>query len=136
MRAAIKIGVGGYISIIGHASIIAVTGILHDMMTTLELYVIPYLWILTVVIVGAVAVGKGVPILHAFGLYYSSWSFWIGVIVLVFAGWCMLLEYVEGGLWRVHIERYGQEPRHTAMLITLIYIWVMLAIRALQKQES
>ena len=106
------------------------------MMTTIELYVIPYLWMLTVIAIVVVAVGKGIPIMHVFGLYHSKWSFWIGIAVLVFAGWCMLLEYLEGRPWRFHHDLFGQEPRHTAKLVTLIFVWVMLVVRVLPRKEA
>ena len=106
------------------------------MTTTINLYVIPYLWILTIILVLVVAVVKGIPILHAIGLYQSKWSFWIGAIVLVFAGWCMLLEYLEGERFLLHLQRFGQEPRQTAMLVTMIYVWVMIAARFVNRKDS
>lgn len=81
---------------------------------------IAYAWIATAILTVYLAVGRGIPILHAFapirtypGLYFS-----LGILAVA----CLFasLQFLTD------IEPLGQQPITLASLLALIYCWVTI----------
>ncbi len=96
-------------------------------------HLIAYAWLATIIVTIAVAAGRDIPILNAFGLINSRPGFCSSLVVLAIV--CVLAAmqlYSESLL-------FGQQPMTWAMLIMLIYAWCcigyQLRINKKQRQE-
>ena len=83
--------------------------------------VIAYAWLATVVVTIALAAGRRVPILNAFGWINSRPGFYCSLTVLAVVCGLAVLQLASDALL------LGQAPIVWAALIALLYAWACIA---------
>ncbi len=91
-------------------------------------HLIAYAWIATVVVTIALAAGRRIPILNAFGWIDSRPGFYCSLVVLAVVGLLAILQLKTGTLM------LNQQPMSWAMLLVLFYAWACIGF-ALRKEN-